>query len=467
MSDPAWIHVFDPCAEAQVPVETVSGKVPSELVGTLYRNGGVHSPDVKHLFDGDGMIRALRFEPGGTVRYESRFVQSATHRYRVRNERCPGVGFGTRPRFRLPRLPGRVMGASNAGNTHVVYHNGALYALWEGGEAYEIDPASLETRGVQNFGGLVSIEHPFSAHPKLDPRTGTLWNFGMVYGRFNKIRLYAIDKYGKSTLAQSVTVPHAVINHDFVLSERHAVFFLCSMRARPNVLLMPFGLRTIDECMRWDERYPTLVVAVPLDGGEATMFETQSWAQFHFSRASEASGELLVDFSRTVNPDMFGAAARDFRHATFAAPYGQLNRARIDLKAGKLLSLEPRVDFNTEFPAVDPRDPFADDLVFTAATPKGQQGLQRAIGWLRPRDGTSDIYDFGAGCVVSEPVFVPRSPAAALSDGFLLAYVHDPKQFGTFIAVFDAQAPSNGPVYLGRVGVNAGFTFHGSWVAAT
>ena len=35
LSGPAWIHVFDPCAEAHVPIETVSGKVPSELGGTL------------------------------------------------------------------------------------------------------------------------------------------------------------------------------------------------------------------------------------------------------------------------------------------------------------------------------------------------------------------------------------------------------------------------------------------------
>ena len=61
-------------------------------------------------------------------------------------------------------------------NTNIVWHAGRLLALEEAHLPFEVDPATLATRGVQNFGG--ALEGPFTAHPKIDPITGELIFFG-------------------------------------------------------------------------------------------------------------------------------------------------------------------------------------------------------------------------------------------------------------------------------------------------
>ena len=61
----------------------VEGTLPDGLRGTLFRNGpgrlerGGHA--YAHLFDGDGMLVAFRFDGGGRVRVQNRFVRTAEY----------------------------------------------------------------------------------------------------------------------------------------------------------------------------------------------------------------------------------------------------------------------------------------------------------------------------------------------------------------------------------------------------
>ena len=63
-----------------VSLQPARGTVPSELLGTLYRNGpGLLERDgqrVHHPFDGDGMITAIQFKAEG-VSLTNRFVRTA------------------------------------------------------------------------------------------------------------------------------------------------------------------------------------------------------------------------------------------------------------------------------------------------------------------------------------------------------------------------------------------------------
>jgi carotenoid cleavage dioxygenase len=49
-------------------------------------------------------------------------------------------------------------------------------ALWEAGPPHELDPRTLETRGVYDFDG--KLQGPMTEHPKIDPDTGELLFFG-------------------------------------------------------------------------------------------------------------------------------------------------------------------------------------------------------------------------------------------------------------------------------------------------
>ena len=66
---------------------------------------------------------------------------------------------------------------SGVANTNIVWHAGKLLALEEGHKPFELDPATLESRGYRDeYRGKVT------AHPKLDPETGEMVWFGYSAG---------------------------------------------------------------------------------------------------------------------------------------------------------------------------------------------------------------------------------------------------------------------------------------------
>ena len=109
---------------------------------------------------------------------------------------------------------------ANVSNTSVVMDGDRLLSLWEGGPPFVIDPATLETRGLEEFGGEIKA---FSAHPKRDPETGELFNFGVDYGAKCTLTPYRLAN-GALTRLPAVTLPYAVMNHDFVLTKNYLVF---------------------------------------------------------------------------------------------------------------------------------------------------------------------------------------------------------------------------------------------------
>ena len=135
-------------------VTDVEGEIPAELRGTLFRNGpgrldrGDHS--YAHIFDGDGMLCAFAFDDG-RLHFRNRFVRTkewaeeeAADRLLHRNT------FGTQPRGGWTANAFNMI-QKNVANTHVVRWGGKLLALWEAAQPYALDPATLETRGIDTL----------------------------------------------------------------------------------------------------------------------------------------------------------------------------------------------------------------------------------------------------------------------------------------------------------------------------
>src|SRR5678815_506824 len=147
--------------------------------------------------------------------------------------------------------------------------DGKLLSLWEGGPPYELDPATLETRGVADFGGPLKA---FSAHPRRDPDSGELFNFGIDYGRRTTLTPYRLQR-GTLTKLPPVTLPYPLMNHDFVLTEHHLVFCLGPILVRP--LKFVLGFSSFDGALHWEGSKPTLILLVPRDGqGTPRFIET-------------------------------------------------------------------------------------------------------------------------------------------------------------------------------------------------
>ena len=65
--------------EYDYAIEDIDGEIPAGLHGTLFRNGpgllDVNGTPLKHPFDGDGMISAIRFYQG-QAHFRNRFVRT-------------------------------------------------------------------------------------------------------------------------------------------------------------------------------------------------------------------------------------------------------------------------------------------------------------------------------------------------------------------------------------------------------
>lgn len=204
-------------------IEDVEGTVPTDLVGTLYRNGpgllergGV---PLAHPFDGDGMICTFRFE-NGRVHFRNRYVRTAGFLEEERANRLLYRGvFGTqKPGGWLANfLDTRV---KNIANTHVIYWAGKLLALWEAGLPHRLDPLSLETIGLDTLGGVLKDRDAFAAHPRLDPQTQRLVNFGVKPGLSTRIALYEFDASGQCVCQPVFQIPGFAFIHDFALTPK-------------------------------------------------------------------------------------------------------------------------------------------------------------------------------------------------------------------------------------------------------
>ena len=174
--------------------------MPFWLRSALFRNGAgrndLTSQWFPHWFDGDGMISAIRFDDRG-IHYRNRYVATENYRQETRAGHIVNRGFGK-------MRPGGVLAnafrqPANVSNTSVVMQGGRLLSLWEGGPPFALDPVTLDTRGIETFGGTVKA---FSAHPKVDPDSGELFNFGIDYGAKDGAQPpHRIDRAGLTRLA--------------------------------------------------------------------------------------------------------------------------------------------------------------------------------------------------------------------------------------------------------------------------
>ena len=175
-----------------------------------------------HWFDGSGFVHCCRLkESGKKISYCNRWVETS----RLRQERAAGVPLFTNfgdyrgwlaAAHLLVGGARRLLGAKDSSdgdgtaNTALVFHAKRLLALHEGDLPYVLRVACdgvVETVGrLRDFssGGTgkereegragekgraaVTMAHPFTAHPKVDPATGEL--FGIGYNVESKPYLY-------------------------------------------------------------------------------------------------------------------------------------------------------------------------------------------------------------------------------------------------------------------------------------
>jgi carotenoid cleavage dioxygenase len=458
--------------EGEIHDLVVEGEIPRELHGTLYRNGPnqQYAPrDAYHPFSGDGMIHAFHIE-GGRAAYRNRWVRT--------------------PRFELERAAGEALFASFANpqandprtqdvpggpaNTNVVWHAGKLLALVEGGlPPVRLDPDSLATLGIDDFGGrlrrriepetarALGIDAPdgtvpgtFTAHPKLDPETGEMLGFG--YSALPPyLQYYVVSPAGELVRSLEIEIPFPAMIHDFVTTREHVIFpiFPATLRAER----MAQGKSVLG----WEPGLGTHVGVMPRDGSSADVrwFQTSASFVFHPLNAYTDGRRVVADMAQYPRLPI----PADGNDGLFdRAVNARLVRWTIDLDGG-VLKEEPLDDLPVEFPRLDERrSGLAHRHGYAASGETIVGGFQKLVRWDFSTGRRSD-HDLGAGSASSEPIFVPRRPAAPEGEGFLLAVVHRAQERRSDLVILDAENLAQAPLATVKLPHPVPLGFHGNW----
>lgn len=374
--------------EASGETLPVEGEVPEWIRGSYYLNGPGRfrhgGREYRHWLDGDGLVTRLAFE-GGEVRRWSRYVRSKKWTDEAEAGRALYRTFGTR--WEGDELK-RGIALESPVNVSVWRWRDALLAFGEQGLPWELDPATLETRGEYTFGGRLNAVSPLSAHPHFDPVTGEMFNFGISFAKkAPSLTLYRFLPDGELAARSRIRIPYAASVHDFMLAPRHVLFFLSPHVLDVDVVMKEGG--SVQDALQWRPELGNRIVVAARESGEK-LAEIELGPEelggdearycLHLINARENARENgdhrlhldLVELDRPVYeqyhpiPDLF---ADD--------PQGRAKRYVIDPEGWTVEETEEHpFTASMDFPAIDPRNvhrPY-DDLWVLSMSKSGHPG---------------------------------------------------------------------------------------------
>ena len=432
----------------------VIGDIPKDISGHFLRVGPnpFYVPDEAryHLFDGDGMLHGVHIADGRAT-YRNRFIDSAG----LAEERAEGHWiFPGLNMFGDYLAKGEMPRSKNTGNTAMVVHNGQLFAMMEGGTPYRISLPDLGTEGEHDFSGTVT--HNFTAHPKVDAKTGEMMTFG--YGLTPPFLTYSVvGADGVATHSTEITIPKPIMMHDCAITERFTVFPDLPLVFDFERMMSGGGL------VGWDSTSPCRIGVVPRMGDDSTIrwFEIEESFLFHVANAWEEGDEVVLQACRSNRGGIETSAGADVREQL-----GQLHEWRLNMLTGAVVSKALDREFYCDFPRI------REDLVgyknrFTYAARFKVAQMPVFDGEMKydNETGTIEIHDFGATCESGEAVFAPRIDASAEDDGYVICFVYDRATGTSECHIIDAQKFTEAPVARIKIPQRVPHGFHAAWVA--
>lgn len=439
---------FGPVHEELTAVDLpVTGTIPAELDGRLIRNGPnpitEQDPVTYHWFTGDGMVHGLRIRDGKAEWYRNRWVRSPEVAAAL-GEPVPPSPYGEDVQI-------------FAANTNVIGLNGRTLAIVEaGGPPIELTD-ELETIGPSDFSG--TLEHPFSAHPKRDPKTGE-WHVVAYYWAWgNQIRYMSISPEGRVQKSVDVPTPGGPMVHDMAFTETYALLFDLPVTFDLEAAMGGAGLPYY-----WNSEYGARIGLLPrastaTDGSDVRWFEIEPCYFYHPLNAYDLDdGRVVLD---AVRYDRMFDKNRQGPNETPS----RFDRWTIDPGEGKVVE-ETIDDRPQEFPRLNEtlqgtRNRFGYAGAFALDASGGPSIKHDLVA------GTTTEHDYGRGRSTLEPVFVPREGATAEDDGWVMSYVYDATTDRSDVVILDAQDFAGDPVATIQLPARVPCGFHGNWVPTT
>lgn len=464
----AWVGaIAQPAVEFSLtPLKVAFGKIPLGLRGTLYRNGPARlergGRRVGHWFDGDGAVLAVHFTDVGAAGIY-RYVQTAEYEMETKAGKFLYSVYGM-------HAPGPIwkrwnQQLKNAANTSVLALPEKLLALWEATKPYALDLQNLETKGLDDLGGL-DDELPYSAHYKRDPRTGDIFNFGVSIGNDVRLNLYRSDRTGKIVQKSAYKLEQFAIVHDFVFTEQYLVFFIPPMRVKLLPVLL--GLTTFSEAFVWQPQSGTQVLVFDRETlSLVSRGETDPWFQWHFGNGFvDSDGLIILDLVRYSDFDQTNQYLKEVATGQTHTPAkGTLWRIHLDPKTAKVKAMQEVFHRKCEFPVVQ-QSQVGQPWRYTYLSVLRQDAdlTQDFLGAIARYDHKTETFveaDCGKNRYPSEPIYAPdiENP----EQGWILTVVYDGNSHRSEVWVLDADKLEAEPICKLELPSVIPHSFHGCW----
>ena len=449
----------------------VEGKIPSDLNGAFYRTG----PDAQYPlragnipFDGEGHVSMFRFE-NGRVDFKSRFVRN--ERY-LAQEQAGKILF---PMYRNPYLDDPSVKGKSRGthNTHIIHHNGLLLALKEDSPPAAMDLNTLATVDpVYRFNGTLASE-AFTAHPKLDSRTGNMIAFGYEAKGFNTddINVFEYTPTGKKVWDAWVKVPYVGMLHDFAVTENYIVFYAIPLQF-DAAQIQRGGIH-----WSWNPGQPTWFGFMRRggDGKDIRWVKGPERSATHVMGCYDDGKRIFVDVEMSLSNPFPFMPMRDGSRWDPVRGASHITRLSVDLRA----KMPKDYSIETLYPNHIGALPRQDDRYNTVQyrygflpcpDPNPQDPSKRPASCYARFDlqnRSSQLYRAPEGASLAEACFAPRSKTAPEGSGYLMGVASHASQANRAdLVILDAEHIEDGPVATVRLPTRIVGQIHGWWVPA-
>ena len=475
---PSFTGFFAPSGvEAEVPhLPVIQGAIPPELDGAFYRV----APDPQFpplagddiWFNGDGMITMFRLKQGAAS-LKQRWAR--TEKFNLEREAGHALfGAYRNPLTDTPEAKGKVRSTAN---TNVVVIGGKLLALKEDSPPTAMDPLTLETTDpVYDFGGKLTSE-TFTAHPKVDPKTGEMLAFGYAAkGLLTRdVVFYTISPVGEIKSEVWFEIPYYCMMHDFGITEDYVVFHVVPITSdweRLEKRLPHFG---------FDRNRPIHLGVLPRRGTAEDLrwFSAPNCFASHVMNAHNVGTRVHFDTPMAEGnmfpffPDYEGAPFEPQKAAS------RITRWTVDMLGNSdEIEMQRMTDLVGEFPRIDDR--FAgqayrhgfllvQDMEKPVDLPGGRSASGMMMNTLARIDletGEKDAFWVGPVSTLQEPAFIPRPNSTEEADGYLITIENRLGEMGSRLLLFDALKLAEGPVATIELPFRIRQGLHGNWYTA-
>ena len=331
------------------------------------------------------------------------------------------------------------------------------------------NPDTLDTIGPFTFRGRLTEVSPFAAHPKFDPATGEMFNFGTFFsGGRSKLCLYCFDEKGKLTRRVNHPMEYPYSIHDFGLSRGHLVLYVSPYLL--NVDAMVGGNQSLMDSLQWRPELGSRLLFFSRETGEqvATVPIAGRYC-LHLINCFEEHGNLVVDVIELEHPvyDQYQPLPDLFATVSSGGPVRFIvNLDKPDLVSRRELGYRLAPDF----PAVDPgvaTRPYAEfwmlGLSKTGRT--GRKFFDELVHARWDEPVPSDVFRAPQGSYLGgEPIFVGHPDSG---EGVVICQSFDARREQSSFLLFNARDVRSGPVAALRLKAPIHLGFHASFSPAS